>query len=111
MDQESPTDTGVYPFSTTLDPDPGGADAGGYSILLVGLRHRVHLRRATPWPLLYPRQVRALQRDWCRAFTELGWGLHPYLRTPPGEASAGRAFAPARALCPSAHEALFGYGT
>ncbi|WP_295388817.1 hypothetical protein [uncultured Thiodictyon sp.] len=108
MDQQSESDTGIYPFSTLLAADPDAGDAGGYSILLAGLRHRVHLRQATPLPGLYRRQLRKLRLDWCRDFTDHGWNLHPYLNTPPGDALPGRCFAPAHALCPSAHEALFG---
>lgn len=94
---------GAYPFSTELEPGPG---AGGWSVLLVGLHHRLHARFGVLPGAGWRR--RAQLARWLGLMEGLGWALHPYLCGPPGRAVAGRRFAPARVLSPSTHDAMLG---
>ncbi len=103
--------TDCYPFPAELVARSGGPpscypDRGGWSILLVNLRHRGFPKAMVP--LLRGRRIRAHVACWHKAIEHLGWTLHPYLHggTPPWLTT--RCFAPGLALSPSTHDALFG---
>ncbi|WP_295387733.1 hypothetical protein [uncultured Thiodictyon sp.] len=108
MDQHARWAHGVYPFSTALEPAAAGLDAGGYSIFLVGLRHRVHLRESAALPVIHSRRLRTREDTWYQACMRRGWDLHPYLRQPRGLRLQERHFAPDLGLSPGTHDALFG---
>ena len=102
------SDGDIYPFPTELAPDVRGWDGGGYSILLLSLRHRVHLRQSPVLGIGYGRRVLARQREWCQTIARFGWELHPILRGVHGASHRTRLFAPSLVLCKSAQDALLG---
>lgn len=103
--------TDCYPFKTELSPcadqrPPCAPDLGGWSILLVNLRHR-----AFPAAMLSPRRRRRIRTHvarWHEEITHYGWTLHPYLHGGRPPWLTTRCFSPAQALSPSTHDALFG---
>lgn len=108
MDEHIQKRGNPYPFSTYLAPDDIGSAPGGYSIFLLGLRHRVYLQDSNIFGFGYQKRLIERERAWSRVATDLNWALHPHLLRSSEMQYGARTFEPARVLCKSAQESLLG---